>query len=64
VQIMTPAYEGDAEQPKIVPREQWFAAPAPAYFGDRVAETGAPAGPTDLSLTPRRDGSSQPTTGD
>jgi hypothetical protein len=25
---MTPAYEGDPEQPKIVPRGQWFAAPA------------------------------------
>ncbi len=28
VQIMTPAYEGDPEQPKVVPREQWYAAPA------------------------------------
>jgi small-conductance mechanosensitive channel len=28
VQIMTPAYEGDTEQPKVVPKEQWFAAPA------------------------------------
>ena len=28
VQIMTPAYEGDTEQPKVVPREQWYAAPA------------------------------------
>lgn len=28
VQIMTPAYEGDPEQPKVVPKEQWFAAPA------------------------------------
>jgi len=28
IQIMTPAYEGDPEQPKIVPREQWFTAPA------------------------------------
>jgi small-conductance mechanosensitive channel len=28
VQIMTPAYEGDPQEPKIVPREQWFAAPA------------------------------------
>jgi small-conductance mechanosensitive channel len=28
VQIMTPAYEGDPESPKIVPQEQWFAAPA------------------------------------
>jgi small-conductance mechanosensitive channel len=28
VQIMTPAYEDDPEQPKLVPREQWFTAPA------------------------------------
>jgi len=28
VQIMTPAYEGDPEQPKVVPREQWFMTPA------------------------------------
>ncbi len=28
VQIMTPAYEGDPEQAKVVPRDQWFAAPA------------------------------------
>jgi len=29
VQIMTPAYEGDTEEPKVVPRERWFDAPAP-----------------------------------
>jgi small-conductance mechanosensitive channel len=28
VAIMTPAYEGDPEQPKLVPRDQWYAAPA------------------------------------
>jgi len=28
VQIMTPAYEGDPEQPKVVPRARWFASPA------------------------------------
>ena len=28
VQIMTPAYEGDPEQAKIVPKDQWYAAPA------------------------------------
>ena len=28
VQIMTPAYEGDPGQPKVVPREQWYLAPA------------------------------------
>jgi small-conductance mechanosensitive channel len=30
VQIMTPAYEGDPELPKVVPKEQWFSAPAKA----------------------------------
>lgn len=28
VQIMTPAYEGDPETPKVVPKEDWFNAPA------------------------------------
>jgi len=28
VQIMTPAYERDTAEPKIVPREKWFAPPA------------------------------------
>jgi small-conductance mechanosensitive channel len=28
VQIMTPAYEGDTEQPKVVAKKDWFAAPA------------------------------------
>jgi len=28
VQIMTPAYMADTDQPKIVPRDQWFASPA------------------------------------
>jgi hypothetical protein len=28
VQIMTPAYEGDPEEPKVVPRERWYAPPA------------------------------------
>jgi small-conductance mechanosensitive channel len=28
VQIMTPAYEHDPEKPKVVPKEQWYAAPA------------------------------------
>ncbi len=30
VQIMTPAYEGDPEQPKLVSRDQWYLAPATA----------------------------------
>lgn len=28
VQIMTPAYEGDPAVPKVVPKDQWFSAPA------------------------------------
>ena len=28
VQIMTPAYEGDPPEPKIVPRKDWYATPA------------------------------------
>jgi len=28
IQIMTPAYESDADEPKVVPRDQWYAAPA------------------------------------
>ena len=37
VQIMVPAYEGDPEQPKVVPRGQWFPAPVPnsGTFGQR-----------------------------
>jgi small-conductance mechanosensitive channel len=30
VQIMTPAYRDDPEVPKVVPKEQWFSAPAKA----------------------------------
>jgi small-conductance mechanosensitive channel len=30
VQIMTPAYEGDPQDVKVVPRDQWYAAPAAA----------------------------------
>jgi hypothetical protein len=30
VQIMTPAYEGDPDQLKVVPRDQWYPAPARA----------------------------------
>jgi small-conductance mechanosensitive channel len=36
VQIMTPSYEGDPEEPKVVPKEKWFQSPAapPAPSGD------------------------------
>ena len=30
VQIMTPAYENDTPQPKLVPKDQWYTAPAKA----------------------------------
>jgi small-conductance mechanosensitive channel len=38
VQIMTPAYEGDTEQPKVVPKARWFEAPAepPQASQDRL----------------------------
>jgi small-conductance mechanosensitive channel len=41
VQIMTPAYEGDPERPKVVPREQWYAAPAGSGSGGGSQESGA-----------------------
>jgi small-conductance mechanosensitive channel len=31
VQIMTPAYEGDPAEPKIVPKDQWFESPAQSH---------------------------------
>jgi small-conductance mechanosensitive channel len=34
VQIMTPAYEGDPEVPKVVPKDQWFNAPAKPVDSD------------------------------
>jgi small-conductance mechanosensitive channel len=40
VQIMTPAYEGDPEQPKVVPRTDWYAAPAPQSSATK-AEAGS-----------------------
>jgi small-conductance mechanosensitive channel len=33
VQIMTPAYEGDPEKPKVVPPQDWYAAPASVPAG-------------------------------
>jgi hypothetical protein len=29
VQIMTPAYEGDPHESKVVPKERWYALPTP-----------------------------------
>jgi small-conductance mechanosensitive channel len=35
VQIMTPAYEGDPPEPKVVPRDKWHLAPAPGADASR-----------------------------
>jgi small-conductance mechanosensitive channel len=56
IQIMTPAYEGDPEQPKIVPRDQWFTLPAAPPSSDRVVETPVPTRPADVSLGGRAGG--------
>ena len=45
VQIMTPAYEGDPDVPKVVPREQWFTAPAPPADVHVAAVTPGNGGP-------------------
>jgi len=37
VSIVTPAYEGDPETPKVVPREKWFSPPAKADNEDQAA---------------------------
>jgi len=60
VQIMTPAYEGDPKQAKVVPRDQWYMPPAVAPISppERVVESSAPAGPADVSRATRRDGES------
>ena len=39
VQIMTPAYEGDPDQPKVVPPKDWYAAPAAAPADAALAPT-------------------------
>ena len=56
VQIMTPAYEGDPEQKKVVPREKWFTAPAKPVVGDRVVENVVPSVPADARLDRSPDG--------
>jgi small-conductance mechanosensitive channel len=55
VQIMTPAYEGDPKEPKLVPRDQWFSAPAKPPTMERVVEPVVPPTPADVGLTTRPD---------
>jgi small-conductance mechanosensitive channel len=45
VQIMTPAYEGDPAEPKVVPRDRWYAAPARPPPEPEAAAPGAAAAP-------------------
>jgi small-conductance mechanosensitive channel len=51
VQIMTPAYEGDPEQPKVVAPSDWYAAPAVAP--DRGVAVTAAANPSAGAVRPR-----------
>jgi small-conductance mechanosensitive channel len=59
VQIMTPAYEGDPEQAKVVPRDQWFTSPA-LPSPERGIEPPLGARPVDVSLAMRQDGETVP----
>ena len=47
VQIMTPAYEGDPERPKVVAKEHWFE--APARRDSEQADPARPEGPAPQS---------------
>jgi len=58
VQIMTPAYEGDPAQPKLVPRDQWFMSPAALPTREPVVEPPMAAPPADALQATRRDGES------
>jgi len=60
VQIMTPAYEGDPEQAKVVPRSQWFTSPAKAPSVERVVGDSVPRLPADVALTTRIDSEGYP----
>jgi small-conductance mechanosensitive channel len=47
VQIMTPSYESDPGEPKVVPKDQWYAAPA------RPPQSAGAAQPFSGALSPR-----------
>jgi small-conductance mechanosensitive channel len=51
VQIMTPAYEGDPAEPKVVPKERWYTLPA-----EEQAEGGATSGQSPGGDRPVRGG--------
>jgi len=46
VQIMTPAYRADPPTPKLVPREQWYAAPAEQGGADVPSQPASPQEPS------------------
>jgi small-conductance mechanosensitive channel len=49
VQIMTPAYMADTEQPKIVPKDQWYIPPAKPPENTQAEQTADPASKTPPS---------------
>ena len=55
VQIMTPSYESDPEQAKVVSRDNWYAAPAgpPNREASRNPNHEAVSGPSDDPPIPR-----------
>jgi small-conductance mechanosensitive channel len=55
VQIMTPSYESDPEQTKVVPRDKWYAAPAGPTNDEASADPNdaAVSGPSDDPSIPR-----------
>ena len=60
VQIMTPAYEGDPQQPKIVPKGQWYSAPAfplDRHTTNEATEEAVMAGEAVLRSEEPKDGS-------
>jgi hypothetical protein len=55
VQIMTPAYERDPSDPKLVRRQDWYAAPAPSADAAGVpASTATAASSRDSHQLDRR----------
>jgi small-conductance mechanosensitive channel len=46
VQIMTPAYERDPQEPKVVPKQNWHSAPATACSADGHSSSSSAAEPT------------------
>ena len=54
VQIMTPAYEADTEQPKVVARDNWYLAPAKGPVGGDGRDARADRAPSAADSTASR----------